>query len=88
MRLVAATNPLYEARLAGWLDGYHSRDWEIVALNWTADRIYAALCQRKPVPFEDPNRPSYADLERIRGNSVNADRIDAANAARFEQVTP
>ena len=68
MRLVTATNPLYEARLAGWLEGYHSRDLEIVALNWTTDRIYAELCRRPGKPFEDPNRPSYAQLEQTRAD--------------------
>jgi len=63
-----AANPLYEARLAGWLEGYHSRDGEIVALNWTADRIYAELCRRPGKPFEDPNRPSYAQLEQTRAD--------------------
>ena len=66
MRLVTAAKPLYEARLAGWLEGYHSRDAEIVALKWTADRIYTELCRRTGKPFEDPNRPSYAQLEATR----------------------
>ena len=65
---MTATNPLYEARLAVWLEGYHSRDGEIVALNWTADRIYAELCRRPGKPFEDPNRPSYAQLEQTRAD--------------------
>ena len=80
-------DPIYESKLTGWLEGWHQRDPEIERLGLIADRLYAEMCRRKPVPFEDPNRPSYADLERIRGNSANADRIDAANAARFEQVT-
>ena len=88
MRLVTAADPLYEARLAGWLEGYHQRDPKIERLGQIADRLYAEMCRRKPVPFIDPNRPSYADLERIRGNSANADRIDAANVERFAQVTP
>ena len=63
-----AAKPLYEAHLAGWLEGYHSRDAEIVALNWTADRIYTELCRRQGKPFIDPNRPTYAQLEATRAD--------------------
>ena len=81
---MTATNPLYEARLAGWLEGYHFRDVEIQRLEWTCDRLYTWALSRTPAKFTD--QPAYSSLERIRGNSANADRIDAANAARFEQV--
>jgi len=84
VRLVTATNPLYEARLAGWLEGYHSRDVEIQRLEWACDRLYTWALSRTPAKFID--QPAYSTLERVRGNSANADRIDAANAARFEQV--
>jgi len=57
---------LYEARLTGWLEGFHSRDAEIAKLNWTADRLYTEMCRRPTVPFSDPNRPSYAQLQHIR----------------------
>jgi hypothetical protein len=60
----SALNPLYESRLTGWLDGYHSRDAEIAKLNWTADRLYTAMCARAPKPYVD--RPSYASLEAKR----------------------
>jgi hypothetical protein len=53
----------------------------------TADRIYTELVRRPGLPFVDPNRPSYADLERLRGNAEHADQIDAQNAARFSEVT-
>jgi hypothetical protein len=81
-----ASNPAYEARLAGWLEGYHSRDAEVGKLNWTADRYYTEMIRRPAKPFEPTNAKSYADLERIRGNSANADRVDAANRARFAEV--
>ena len=77
---------IYESRLRGWSEGRQSLQAEVERIGHIADRLYAEMCRRKPVPFEDPNRPSYADLERTRGNSANADRVDAANAARFEQV--
>jgi hypothetical protein len=57
-------DPIYEARLTGWLDGYHSRDAEIAKLEWTADRLYTAMCARTPKPYVD--RPSYASLEAKR----------------------
>ena len=81
---MTATNPLYEARLAGWLEGYHQRDAEIQRLEWTCDRLYTWALTRTPAKFND--QPAYSSLERTRGNLANADRIDAANAARFEQV--
>ena len=77
--------PIYEARLAGWLEGWHSRDQEVQRLEWTCDRLYTWALSRTPAKFND--QPAYSSLERTRGNSANADRIDAANAARFEQVT-
>ena len=82
----SALDPSYEARLAGWLEGYHARDQEIQRLEWTCDRLYTWALSRTPAKFTD--QPAYSSLERIRGNSANADRIDTANAARFEQVTP
>ena len=78
-------NEAYEARLTGWLEGWHSRDAEIQRSEWTSDRLYTWALSRTPVKFND--QPAFSSLERIRGNSANADRIDAANAARFEQVT-
>lgn len=79
-------DPIYEARHSGWLEGYHSRDDEIAKLNWTCSRYYTEMCRRPGVPFIDPNRPTYADLERIRGNTAHADQIDAQNAVRFSEV--
>jgi hypothetical protein len=45
------------------------------------------MCRRPGVPFIEPNRPSYAALERLRGNPEHADRIDADNLRRFAEVT-
>lgn len=78
-------DPLYEAKLAGWLQGYHARDAEIAQLNWTADRLYTEMCRRTPPRTVD--RPRYSDLERIRGNHKHADQIDADNARRFERTS-
>ena len=78
-------DPIFEARLAGWLDGYHRRDAEVAKLSWTADRLYTAMVARSPKPYTD--RPSYSGLERVRGNGARADKIDADNARRFSQVT-
>jgi hypothetical protein len=78
-------DPIFEARLTGWLDGYHSRDAEIAKLSWTADRLYTAMVARSPKPYVD--RPSYSSLERIRGNEANGDRIDADNARRFAEAS-
>jgi hypothetical protein len=56
---------------------------ELARANHDADRYYTEMCRRPAKPFTDPSRPSYADLERIRGNHANADRIDAQNRDRF-----
>ena len=66
MKLVTAADPLYEARLAGWLEGWHQRDLEIERLGLIADRLYTEMCRRQGKPFIDPNRPSYAQLEATR----------------------
>jgi hypothetical protein len=71
---------------AQWV-GHTSRQAEIDSISDTADRIYSEMVRRPGVPFIDPNRPSYSDLERLRGNAGNAARIDAQNAARFSEVT-
>jgi hypothetical protein len=83
---VYAIDPIYESKLAGWCEGRASRQAEVDKLNWTADRLYTWALSRTPAKFND--QPAYSSLERVRGNSANANRIDAANAARFEQVTP
>jgi len=51
-----------------------------------ADRYYAEMCRRPARPFMDANRPSFADLERVRGSHERADQIDAANVRRFAEV--
>ena len=68
----------------GYQTGRQSRQAEIDHLSWTADRLYIAMCARSPKPYID--RPSYAELERIRGNPEHADQIDAANVRRFAGV--
>ena len=78
-------DPIYEAKLLGWCLGRASRQAEIDAANWTADRLYAAMCARSPKPYVD--RPSYSDLERVRGSRKHADQIDAANARRFAEAS-
>ena len=77
-------SPRYEVYLAGWAAGYSSRDSEVQGLNWTADRLYTWACARTAPKFAE--QPPFASLERIRGNPEHADEVDAANAARFEQV--
>ena len=79
-------NEAYEARLQGFFEGRGLRQLEVDNLQWTCDRLYTWALPRTPAKFND--QPAYSSLERIRGNSANADRIDAANAARFEQVKP
>ena len=75
----------YEAKLLAWAQGWEARQAEVDALNWTADRLYAAMCARSPKPYID--RPSYSALERIRGNPEHADQVDAANVRRFAEVS-
>lgn len=71
---------------AQWV-GHTSRQAEVDRLIFTADRTYTEMCRRPGVPFIEANRPSYADLERIRGNTEHADQIDAQNSDRFSEVT-
>jgi hypothetical protein len=71
---------------AQWF-GHGSRQVEVNSLIDTADRLYTEMTRRPGVRFVDPNRSSYADLERLRGNAEHADQIDAQNAARFSEVT-
>ena len=76
--------------LAAWWtlaheSGRQSRQAEIDHANSEADRYYRAAYH--PRSRIDPNRPSYSQLERIRGNNEHADEIDAANAVRLAEVT-
>lgn len=66
--------------------GRTSRQAALDHVNAVADRLYQEVCRRPAKPFVDPNRPSFAELTRIRGNAKHADRIEAANAHRFAQV--
>jgi len=85
--LVALTegseNPRFEVFLSGWAHGFDARQAEVDRLNYLADRLYHEMRRRAPVNLVDPNRPTYADLERRRGNHEHAEQIDAANARRF-----
>ena len=67
-------NAAYEARLAGWLEGWHRRDPEIEHLGLIADRLYAEMCRRPGRPFIDPNRPSYAQIEQTRADIYAGNR--------------
>ena len=87
-RLILGEVELHELTpaLAAWWtlaheSGRASRQAEVDRLNSEADRYYRAAYN--PRSRIDPNHPTYAGLERIRGNPENADRIDAANIRRF-----
>jgi hypothetical protein len=54
--------------------GRQSRQAEIDRLNHELDRAYVA--KWNPIRI-DPNRPSFAELERRRGNAERADLIEA-----------
>ena len=78
-------DPIYEAKLLAWAQGWEARQAEIDHANSEADRYYRAAYN--PRSRIDPNRPSYSQLARLRGNDEHADQIDAANARRFAEVT-
>ena len=78
-------DPIYEAKLLAWAQGWESRQAELDNANSEADRYYRAAYN--PRSRIDPNRPSYSQLERRRGHHEHADEIDAANAVRFAEVT-
>ena len=59
-------NAAYEARLQGFFEGRASRQLEVDILQFQCDRFYTEMCRRPGKPFEDPNRPSYAQLEATR----------------------
>jgi len=63
-----------------WNEGRTSAATEISRLNHECDRLYLAAFN--PVKI-DHNRPSFAALERIRGNSERADQIEADLATMF-----
>jgi hypothetical protein len=48
-----------------------------------ADRYYAEMC-RRPAPAE-PERPTFAELSRARGDDERADRHEAAIGRMFPQ---
>ena len=54
----------YESYLLGFFEGRDSRQAEVDALNWTADRLYTELC-RRPAP-RTVDRPTFASLQATR----------------------
>ena len=46
------SDPLYESKLAGWLDGYHARDAEIARLRWETDLWYYCANNRGKRPTD------------------------------------
>jgi len=67
-----------------WQAGRDSLTATITRLRGDCDRYYSLAFN--PPPKIAPNAKSYAQLERIRGNHDNADRIEAELTARFEVV--
>ena len=78
-------DPIYEAKLLAWAQGWESRRAELDYLNQTADRLYRELCRRPAARV--PDLTSFADIERRRGHHEHADQVDADNARRFAEVT-
>ena len=57
-------DPIYEAKLLAWAQGWEARQAEVDYLNFTADRLYAEMCRRVPPKQVDP--VPYARLQEIR----------------------
>jgi hypothetical protein len=68
----------------GWHSAWEQQQCEIRRLNHQLDRLYVAAFNPADI---DPNRPTYAELERRRGNHEHADHIEADMAILFEQVS-
>ena len=84
LELYQLSPALLDFHTFAWEQGRQSRQWEIDALNYTADRLYREMCRRPPArPPISHDQPSYADLERFRGHPERAAEIDETNAARF-----
>jgi hypothetical protein len=74
---------------AGFMMGHtvaeSSRQREVDALNWEADRLYAEVCRRVPAPI--PETVSYAELCRRRGDLERAQRAEL-RAAKIRSEIP
>ena len=57
-------DPIYEAKLLAWAQGWEARQSEVDYLNFTADRLYAEICRR--VPPKQVDLVPYARLQEIR----------------------
>lgn len=78
-----SSNPRAEVFLQGWAHGWEARQPEIDRLNWTLDRQYVVMWN--PVKI-DPNRPTFAELLRIRGDLERAAQVEADLAIVFGEV--
>lgn len=67
-----------------YFTGYDSRQPEIDRINFDRDRLWMAAFN--PGHKLDPNRPTYAELERRRGNHEHAAQIEADLEVLFGQV--
>jgi hypothetical protein len=74
------SDALLQFHTFAWTTGRDSADAEIRRLNRECDRLWHAAFN--PIKL-DPNRPSFAALERIRGNPERADEIEADMAKMF-----
>jgi hypothetical protein len=62
--IAGSREPRAEMLLQGFALGYESRQHEVDALQWTADRLYTEMC-RRPAP-RIPDRPSFESLQATR----------------------
>lgn len=67
-----------------WTQGSASRQAEVDRSESDANRLYKALYN--PRPKMNPNRLSYADLERRRGNPERAVQIEQDLERKFEEA--
>lgn len=68
------SDALLQFHAFAWAGGRESADAEIRRLNRECDRLYQAAFS--PIKI-DANRPSFAELERRRGNPERAEQIEA-----------
>ena len=74
------SDALLQFHAFAWNAGRNSANSVIDRLNHECDRLYMAAWN--PVKI-DHNRPTFAQLERIRGNPERADQIEADMAKMF-----
>ena len=80
-------DPIYEAKLLGWAQGWEARQAEIDYLDHECSRYYYEFCRRQSRPLWDPNSPSFAELEERRSNPENAARVRQFMANLFSEVS-